>query len=264
MQGFEHLYYACLVQRKHRLKQIVSAIVDNGSRDVVSLAEQFAVSQATIRRDLELLEIQRLVRRTHGGATTHSEFNDLPLDYKTTGELTEKRLIARRALEFLGSARIIGLTGGTTVGEFAKLLLDRNGLTVVTSALNIASNLVANPGLRVFAAGGEVRRSSQETVGPSAEKFLLDYNVDVSFLGVDGVDARAGCTNYDPVGSRVNAILQQNARFSVVLADATKISRVALAQVCAIADVDVLITDSRAPQDALDQIRDQGCEVVSV
>jgi DeoR family transcriptional regulator of aga operon len=78
------------------------------------------------------------------------------------------------------------------------------------------------------------------------------------------VDGESGCTNYDPVGARVNAVLQQRARMSVVLADATKISRVALAQVCAMSQVDVLITDSRAPQAALDQIRRQGCRVVCV
>jgi len=240
----------------------VSAIVEQGSLEVVSLAEQFAVSQSTIRRDLELLEMQRLVRRTHGGATIHAAFIDLPLNYKKTKELTEKRRIAQRALDFIGTARVIGLTGGTTVSEFASLLMDRNGLTVVTSSLDIAISLAANPEVRVFAAGGEVRSSSQEAVGPAAEKSLSAYNVDVSFLGVDGVDAVAGCTNYDPMGARVNAILQQNAKLSVVLADATKISRVTLAQVCAMANVDVLITDSRAPQSALDQIREQGCQVV--
>jgi DeoR family transcriptional regulator of aga operon len=252
------------VQRQQRLNQIVSATLERGTVDVVTLAGQFAVSQATIRRDLDVLEKQRLVSRTHGGATTNAAFNDLPLGYKTAQDLTEKRQIARQGLEFLRGARVIGMTGGTTVTEFARLLLDRDGLTVVTNALNIATDLVANPGLRVFAAGGEVRGSSHETVGPPAEAFLSDYNIDVAFLGVDGVDGESGCTNYDPVGARVNAVLQQRARMSVVLADATKISRVALAQVCAMSQVDVLITDSRAPQAALDQIRRQGCRVVCV
>src|ERR1035437_8592614 len=188
---------------------MVSAILERGTLDVVTLAQQFAVWQATIRRDLEVLERQRLVSRTHGGATTHAAFNDLPLGYKTAQELTEKRRIARQALEFLDGARVIGMTGGTTVTEFARLLLDREGLTVVTNALNIATDLLANPGIRVFAAGGEVRSSSQECVGPRAEAVLSAYNIDGAFLGVDGVDAVAGCPNYDPVGARVNAILQQ-------------------------------------------------------
>ena len=250
--------------RKQRLNQIVSAVIDAGSIEVATLAERFAVSEATIRRDLELLEQQRLISRTHGGASTNAAFNDFPLNYKTAQDLDEKRRIAERALRFLDGARVIGMTGGTTVTEFARLLKDREGLTIVTNALNIATNLLSSPGLRVFVAGGEARNSSQETVGPMAEAFLADYNVDVAFVGVDGVDPAAGCTNYDPVGARVNGVLQDRARLTVVLADATKIAKVALAQVCAISEVDVLITDSRAPQQVLDQIRERGCEVICV
>jgi DeoR family transcriptional regulator of aga operon len=241
---------------------MVSAIVESKSLDVRTLSEMFGVSQATIRRDLELLEQQRLVLRTHGGATPHAAFHDLPLSYKTAQDRPEKRRIAERALSCLDHARVIGMTGGTTVSEFAGLLADFEGLTVVTSAINIAAQLALNPRLRVFAGGGEVRGSSQEAVGPSAEAFLSGYNLDVAFLGVDGVDAVAGCTAYDPVGARVNGVLHQRARMSVVLADATKISRVALALVCDLSEVDLLITDSRADEAALAAIRQQGCEVV--
>ena len=250
--------------RKQRLNHIVSAVLDAGTIHVAALAEQFAVSEATIRRDLDLLESQRLVSRTRGGASTNASFNDLPLSYKTAQDLAEKRRIAEHAYRYLDGARVVGMTGGTTVTEFARKLMDRDGITVVTNALNIATNLLANPGLRVFVAGGEARASSQETVGPAAEAFLSDYNIDVAFLGVDGVDPEAGCTNYDPVGARVNRALQQRARLTVVLADATKLSRVALAGVCAMSEVDVLITDSKAPEAVLELIRQQGCEVVCV
>lgn len=242
----------------------MSAVVENVTVDVPTLAVQFGVSEATIRRDLELLEEQQLVSRTRGGATTHMAFNDLPLGYKTTQQQAEKVRIARAALQFIENARVIGMTGGTTTQEFARQLLGRTGLTVVTNALNIASNLVVNPGLRVFAAGGEVRASSQEVVGPSAEAFLSDYNMDVSFLGVDGVDVAAGCTNYDPVGARVNGIMERRSRLTVVLADSTKIGKLALATVCPISDVDVLITDTGAPEAAVEALRRQGCRVVCV
>lgn len=254
-----------LVPRKNRLNQMVSAIVENTSLDVHALSEMFGVSEATIRRDLDVLEQQRLVHRTHGGATTHAAFHDLPLSYKTAQDLPEKRRIAERALSCLEDARVIGMTGGTTMGELAaRLSSAAEGLTVVTNALNIAADLASNPKMRVFAAGGEVRESSQEAVGHSAETFLSGYNLDVAFIGVDGVDAKAGCTNYDPVGARVNAVLRQRARFSAVLADATKISRVALAPVCAMSEVDLLITDTRADAAAVAAIRRRGCEVVCV
>jgi DeoR family transcriptional regulator of aga operon len=250
------------VQRRHRLNQIVSAVVERGQVDVPSLATEFAVSSATIRRDLEALQQQRLVCRTHGGATIHAAFNDLPLSYKRTRDLAEKQRIARHATAFLEGARVIGTTGGTTVSQFIQLLRDRDDLTVVTNALNVATDLVGRPGPRVFVAGGEVRVSSQESVGHSAESFLAEYNIDVAFLGVDGLDAVAGCTNYDPAGARVNAVLARRARKRIVLADATKIGRVALAQVCRMADVDVLITDSRATEAELEPLRRQGAVIV--
>jgi DeoR family transcriptional regulator, aga operon transcriptional repressor len=250
------------VQRKQRLNQIVSAVVENASMDVPELAARFGVSEATVRRDLGLLERQQLVSRTRGGASPHVAFNDLPLGYKTSQDLAEKRRIARAALPFLDGARVIGLTGGTTVQEFARLLVGRNGLSAVTNALNIATSLVGQPGVRVFAAGGEVRSSSQEAVGPSAEAFLSDYHIDVSFVGVDGVDPGAGCTNYDPVGARVNGTMCGRSRSVVVLADATKIGRIALAGVVPIAEVDVLVTDTRAPESVLERIESAGCRVI--
>ncbi len=250
------------MHRRDRLNYIVSEVVKRGQIDVPSLAAEFSVSRATIRRDLEALQRQRLVCRTHGGATVHAAFNDLPLSYKTTQDLREKQQISRRALEFVAGARVIGTTGGTTVAQFIRLLRDRDDLTVVTNALNVAVELVSNPRLRVFVAGGEVRGSSQESVGHSAEAFLSEYNIDVAFLGVDGVDAEAGCTNYDPAGARVNAMLLRRARKRIVLADATKVGRVTLAQVCRMSEVHVLITDVRASENKLEPIRRQGCRVI--
>lgn len=202
--------------------------------------------------------------RQRGGAVPNAAFHDMPLSYKTTQNLAEKRRIAAKALDYLDGVRVLGITGGTTATEFAARLLHRERLTVVTNALNIASNLLAGPGPRVFVAGGEARSSSQETVGPAAEAFLTDYNLDVAFLGVDGVDASAGCTTYDSVGARVNKVMHLRASRTVILADATKIGRVALMPVCSLADVDVLITDTRAPKDVIATIRRKGCTVVQV
>ena len=244
---------------------MVAAVVEQGGADVATLALSFGVSSATIRRDLETLEHQRLVTRTHGGAMPHEAFNDLPLTYKTAQNLPQKLAIARQALEYIRDARVVGMTGGTTVTEFARLLPGSgHSITVVTNALNIAIELVENASLRVFAAGGEVRSSSQETVGPSAEAFLTGYNIDVAMIGVDGVDSRAGCTNYDPVGARVNGALIERAQRVIVLVDSTKIGRVALAPVCSMSQINVLITDSGIQPDLAEELRASGCELVIV
>src|SRR5512132_3828848 len=98
------------MQRKQRLREMVSAIVEKGGLEVEDLAELLEGAHATVRRDLEVLEKQRLVSRTRGGATTHASFNDLPLSYKTEQDISEKRRIARQALTFLEGAVVIGTT----------------------------------------------------------------------------------------------------------------------------------------------------------
>jgi DeoR family transcriptional regulator, aga operon transcriptional repressor len=147
------------VQRRHRLNQIVSVVVERGQIDVPSLATEFSVSAATIRRDLEALQQQRLVCRTHGGATIHAAFNDLPLSYKKAQDLPEKLRIAQYAARFLDGARVIGTTGGTTVSQFTRLLRGRDDLTVVTNALNVAvlsSDRSAARAARSSACSGQV------------------------------------------------------------------------------------------------------------
>jgi DeoR family transcriptional regulator of aga operon len=114
----------------------------------------------------------------------------------------------------------------------------------------------------VLAAGGEIRSSSQEAIGPNAEAFLSGYNLDVAFVGVDGVDARAGCTNYDPAGSRVNRVMVDRAKQVIVLADASKIGHVALAPVCDLSQVHVLLTDSRLSSEDAEPLADRGCTVI--
>lgn len=96
------------MRRRERLNQILSAVVARGQVDVPTLASEFDVSDATIRRDLEALQRQRLVCRTHGGAAIHAAFNDLPLSFKTAQDLPEKRSISLLAAEFLEGARVIG------------------------------------------------------------------------------------------------------------------------------------------------------------
>jgi DeoR family transcriptional regulator, aga operon transcriptional repressor len=251
------------VSRPDRFGRILELLARDGSVSVGALAADLGVSEATVRRDLQILGDQRLLERSHGGAIAHGTAHELPVRYRT-GRSDEKQRIAHAAAELVEEGTAVGLTGGTTTTEVARALATRQELTVVTNALNIATELASNPRLRVFAAGGEVRGSSREAVGPSAEAFVAGYNIDVAFLGVDGVDAKAGCTNYDPVGARVNAMLRERARVTAVLADATKITRVALAPVCGMSEVDVLITDSRADPAAVEAIRSRGCEVLCV
>jgi len=249
------------VNRAARLSAILERLADGGSLGVTELADDMAVSPATVRRDLVMLEQQRLLARTHGGAVAHAVSYELPLRYKGVRHAEDKRRIAREAATYVSEGMAIGLTGGTTATEVARALADRQKLTIVTNALNIASELAVRPKLKLIVTGGVIRSESYELSGPIAESSLAGLNLDIAFIGVDGIDAKAGCTTHQEVEAHTNGVMISRARRVIVVADSSKIGRVAFARICEITEVSGLITDQPDDTDAVRALTESGVSV---
>jgi DeoR family transcriptional regulator, aga operon transcriptional repressor len=252
------------MRQAERLSAILEDLSSDGSVGVAELAVSLGVSSATIRRDLELLEQQHLLSRTHGGAVGQGVIFELPLRYKSARHQDEKKRIAAAAAERVHDGAAIGLTGGTTTTEVARAVIDRQHLTVVTNALNIAGELAIRPNLKLVVTGGYARPESYELVGPIAEQALAGLNLDVVFLGVDGISTQAGITTHHEVEAHTNRALIERARRVVVVTDSSKIGLVAFAQICPIDLVHEVITDAAADRDHVDALVDAGVAVVSV
>jgi DeoR family transcriptional regulator, aga operon transcriptional repressor len=249
------------VRRSTRLSAILERLANGGSVAVGELAKELEVSAGTIRRDLAMLAQQRLLARTHGGAEAHSVSYELPLRYKSVRHAEEKRRIARVAAERALEGMALGLTGGTTATAVANVLADRQGLTIVTNALNIASELAIRPNLKLLVTGGHVRSNSYELSGPTAEATLAPLNLDLAFIGVDGIEARAGCTTYEEVEAHTNSAMIEHARHVVVVADSSKVGKVAFARICVASAVNELITDAAADPKAVAALAESGIQV---
>ncbi|MGI8863679.1 MAG: DeoR/GlpR family DNA-binding transcription regulator [Solirubrobacteraceae bacterium] len=241
---------------------ILERLAQSGSVAVGPLAEALGVSSATIRRDLELLDSQRLMTRTHGGAVARGLLYELPLRYKAARHQEEKLRIARAAAEHVPEGGAVGLTGGTTTTEVARAIADRPGLTIVTNALNIASELAIRPNLKLVIPGGVARSESYELVGPLAEASLQTLNLGVVFVGVDGIALMAGLTTHHDVEANTNRLLIDRAQRVVVVADSSKLERVTFARICGVDRVDVLITDDKAPAAVLEALEHAGVTTV--
>ena len=200
------------MHQSERLSAILTELSEDGSVEVADLAQRYDVSAATIRRDLELLEGQRLLARTHGGAVPMGVLYELPLRYKGARHQDEKRRIAQVAAEQITDGMAVGLTGGTTCTEVARELVDRERITVVTNALNIASELAVRPNLKLVVTGGTARPESYELVGPLAEQSLAGLHLDLVVIGVDGIDAQAGCTTHHEVEAHTDLALDRTRR----------------------------------------------------
>ncbi len=241
---------------------ILERLAQSGSVAVGPLADALGVSSATIRRDLELLDSQRLMTRTHGGAVARGLLYELPLRYKAARHQEEKLRIARAAAEQVPEGGAVGLTGGTTTTEVARAIADRPGLTIVTNALNIASELAIRPNLKLVIPGGVARSESYELVGPLAEASLQTLNLGVVFVGVDGIALAAGLTTHHDVEANTNRLLIDRAQRVVVVADSSKLERVTFARICGVDRVDVLITDDKAPAAVLEALEHAGVTTV--
>src|SRR6476620_9471497 len=252
------------MRQADRFGVIVERLSEDGSVAVGELAGQLGVSAATVRRDLALMEEQRLLDRTHGGAVAHGVLYELPLRYRSARHQEQKARIARAAAARVPDGSAIGMTGGTTTTEVARALADREQLTVVTNSLSIASELAVRPNLKLVVTGGVARAESYELVGPLAESSLAGLNLDVVLVGVDGISARAGLTTHHEVEAHTNRALIDRASVVIVVTDSSKLGVVAFAQICELGRITEVITDEEAAPAAVRELTAEGIQVTTV
>ncbi len=249
------------MRQPDRLGRILEQLSSSGSVAVAELSGELGVSTATVRRDLALLEEQRLLARAHGGAVAMGVLYELPLRYRGTRFHEQKGRIAQAAVERVPEGVAVGMTGGTTTTEVARRLSNRTQLTVVTNALNIASELAVRPNLKLVVTGGVARAESYELVGPFAEAAMEGLNLDIAIIGVDGISVAAGLTTHHEVEAQTNRAMTVRARRVIVVADSSKIGQVAFARICGLERVHEVISDVAADPAVVADMREAGVEV---
>jgi DeoR family transcriptional regulator, aga operon transcriptional repressor len=252
------------MRQAERLAAILERLSANGGVGVAELATELGTSSATVRRDLRLLEDQRLLSRTHGGAVAHGVLYELPLRYRGARYGNEKRRIAAAAAAQVSEGMVVGLTGGTTTTEVARALADRRRLTIVTNSLSIAAELAVRPNLKLVVTGGVARPESYELIGSLAEATLTGLNLDLAIVGVDGISSATGLTTHHEAEAHTNRALIERAKRTLVVADSSKIGQAAFARICGADRVDELVTDSVADSAELDELRESGLVVTTV
>lgn len=245
-----------------RRRQIVEWIRSHGEVRIEDLKDRFAVSEVTLRRDLDILESEYVIRRVRGGAVLNEQ---LPFEqlFREKMELAidEKRKIARYAARLVDDGQVVMLSPGTTTTLIARELMSKRGLTVVTSAVNIAALLAGRENVTLVTIGGIVRAGSYAAVGHMADEAIEQMNADFAFVSVDGVDVSAGFTTPNLLESKTNITMLSSANQGVVVADHTKLGRVALSSVAKLSDVAMFITDDGAPAREVQRLREYGCTV---
>lgn len=241
---------------EQRKREIVGLVTEHDGRSVTELAEELGVSKATVRRDLQKLEEEALIERSHGGAVPVTTIGrEQPYGQREVQHLDAKVAIAERAIEELREGQVVFFDAGTTTIEVAKRA--RESILAVTNSPLIALELEADD-REVKLTGGTLRGRTRALVGPSAESFMERMNFDLLFLGTNGIDAEGLMTpNEDE--ARVKSLMVEKSNRVVVVADGTKFGERSFVRFADLPDVDRLITNEGPSADIA-----EACETADV
>lgn len=252
------------ISERHEI--ILGQLNAKGSLSVTELSTMLNVSEVTIRKDLTLLESENKLYRAHGKAIKMSPYiSDRDVNVKEHQSPAEKRAIAKAAVELIEPNDSIIIASGTTVQYFAREInVEYGRLTVITSALNVASVLSKSSRIEVIQLGGIIRGSSLSAVGCDAERMLENFTGSKLFIGVDGIDPEHGLSTTNLLEANLNRAMINSAQKTIVLCDSSKFDRRGFSRICSIDEIDQIITDSGISQHMLSTLRGRGIEVTIV
>ncbi len=217
-----------------RREIIIELLQEHGEVTVAELSERTGVSQMTIRRDLEALELEGVLRRVHGGAIDLAMRGyAAPYSVRAKQAADAKAAIGRAAAAMLGERETVVLDVGTTTLQVARALHDRRNLTVLTPSLHIANVLARYRGIRLMLTGGQVTAGEGSLVGDMAEGGVLAPALRHVRHGRSAAStSTSGCTEYSLEDARVKRAALACVRRCIVVADSSKLGKVTFAQIC--------------------------------
>ncbi|MHB8218487.1 MAG: transcriptional repressor AgaR [Candidatus Sulfotelmatobacter sp.] len=250
---------------EERRREVLGILQRDGRVLVKDLARHFRTSQITIRKDLEFLDGQGVIQRTHGGALPlqSGTLFDPTLREKEKLHRKQKMQIAQAAARLVEEGQSVVLDSGTTTTAIARELKEKAKLTVITNAINIAAEL-AGTHIDLILTGGMLRKNSFSLVGPLAERVLRQLSADILFLGVDGFDTKAGLFTPNLLESEVNRAMVEISRRTIAVCDSSKFGRRSLCNIMPVNMVHEVITDKLIPRSDLQTLKDAGVKVTLV
>jgi DeoR family transcriptional regulator of aga operon len=246
--------------KKPRQQEIRELLEQHGKMTVRHLATCLAVSEATIRRDLQELQGAPGLERTHGGVTLSTGVEP-PVITRRRHNARSKLALAQRAAHEIVDGATIFIGSGSTMSYVAECVGDRRELNVITNAHNVAAEVASYPGATVTMTGGVLRKGEMSLLGPLTESTLSRLPFEVAFMSVRGVSLQHGLSNeFAPEASTDRLVVELAPRLIVVV-EGHKLGHVAPIHIGSTSAIDLLITDADPDSDALAELLSSGVRV---
>lgn len=252
------------VPTPERQRKILSLLTQQGRLSVAEIVSQFSISEATARRDLETLASQGKAQRVHGGVIAVEKAPpELPILEREREQSDEKVLIGRAAAKLVQNNETLFLGSGTTVLEIARNLRDHKNLTVITNSLPVLNTLAGIKEITVVSLGGMLRDSELSFIGHITEQALAEVRVDKVFMGTRGVSLEHGLTNDYLQETLTDRAILKIGREVIIVADHTKVNRVATALLAPLNSMHTLVTDAKTDKKFVQALKREGVQVVT-
>ncbi len=244
-----------------RHSEILRMLDSSNVVKVSDLSGRFRVSEETVRRDLERLEQDGVVRRIYGGAVRVSgRAMELSFQKRQTRNLDQKRRIANLAKDLIADGESVIMDSSTSSLELARALPHMR-LTVLTNSVSTVMEL-ANKDINVMSTGGILRQNNLSFVGPIAERALEGYYVDKAFVSCRGITVREGATDASDLEVELKRRMLRAAKRVIFLVDSSKFGQVGFCSICPLRDVHTIVTDSKVPPYVVSELQEAGIEVL--
>lgn len=248
-----------------RQQHIMRLLGEREAVHIAELADQFGVSEVTIRRDLRALEGKHQIERTRGGALLgHRELAEVSLSEREVVNREEKQRIGRAAAQYVRNGDTIIIGGGTTTAELARNILDRKDVLVITPTINIAAILADAPQVTVLITGGILLGREMTLAGHLGEQALRALHADKLFFGVNAVSLERGLTSAHPSEIGVDLAMLKAADERILLVDHTKFGSASTCVIGELTLLDRIITGSQISSDTAHALRESGIDLVCV
>lgn len=246
-------------ERKHYIMQVLKK---DFSVNVITLSNNLNASKVTIRKDLDDLAKEGLVKRTHGGAVAVDNKNVIRFISNTIKEnAEEKKAICKEAFKLVKKRESIIIDSGSTTVHLSPLVA-KTPLTVITNSLLVMQELAAAEAVELLMVGGQLRRPSLSAIGYPAREYFKQIHADILFLGASGFSLEEGISCTDIAEAEIKQAMIQSASLVCLLADSTKSGTVSLANVCSWNKIDVFITDEKIDLLTVKELEDRDVKVI--
>lgn len=235
-----------------RRKEILAKLQQNKRVLVNDLSKTYNVTEETIRRDLEKLEKEGLVKKTYGGAILNESLNvDLPYNIRKKTNVSNKQYIAEILSSIIEDGDHIMMDASSTAVYTAKYIKNKKDITLITNSVEILLDLSDITGWKIISTGGILKEGSLSLVGYQAQKMLQSFHVDKTIISCKGIDIQNGFTDSNEADIQIKNLMLKAANQKILAADSAKFDKTSFIQVSDFNDIDIIVTDTKPNQEWL-------------